>query len=150
VSACPDSPPNFRQVLPVLRVRRDGGGESCELPKCVALSLAGHDADAIGRFVQDLQEMVNEVGGVVDFQQFAHIMTKKMKDCDIIAEIQQAFRELDEDGDGYINKAELKVAMETLLDKQLHPVEVDELMREADVDGDGKISQHDFVSILTL
>ena len=59
-------------------------------------------------------------------------------------------RELDSDLDGYINKAELKAAMERLLEKQLRPVEIDELMREADVDGDGKISQHDFVSVLTL
>jgi len=98
----------------------------------------------------DLQEMVNEVGGKVDFQQFAHIMTKKMKDCDIISEIKQAFRELDNDNDGFINTAELKVAMEKLMGKELRAVEVEEVMREADVDGDGKISQHDFVSILTL
>merc|ERR1719352_264098 len=97
----------------------------------------------------DLQEMVNEVGGVVDFQQFAHLMCKKMKDCDIIAEIKQAFKELDSDGDGYINDTELKAAMERLMDKELRQVEVDELMREADVDGDGRISQHDFVNVLT-
>ena len=36
-------------------------------------------------------------------------MCKKMKDCDIIAEIKQAFKELDSDGDGYINETELKV-----------------------------------------
>ena len=36
-------------------------------------------------------------------------MCKKMKDCDIIAEIKQAFKELDSDGDGYINDTELKV-----------------------------------------
>ena len=32
---------------------------------------------------------VNEVGGVVDFVQFVHIMTKKMKDCDVISEIKE-------------------------------------------------------------
>ena len=49
----------------------------------------------------DLQEMMNEVGGKVDFLQFCHVsepnaikeaekkqmMTKKMKDCDVVAEI---------------------------------------------------------------
>ena len=32
---------------------------------------------------------MNEVGGVVDFVQFVHIMTKKMKDCDVISEIKE-------------------------------------------------------------
>lgn len=32
---------------------------------------------------------VNEVGGVVDLAQFVHIMTKKMKDCDVISEIKE-------------------------------------------------------------
>ena len=36
-------------------------------------------------------------------------MCKKMKDCDIIAEIKQAFKELDSDGDRYINCTEIKV-----------------------------------------
>lgn len=31
-------------------------------------------------------------------------------------------RELDEDADGYINKAELKAAMEALLERELRPV----------------------------
>ncbi|KAJ1484045.1 hypothetical protein T484DRAFT_2543664 [Baffinella frigidus] len=56
----------------------------------------------------DLQEQVNEVGGVVDLAQFVHIMTKKMKDCDVISEIKEAFKQLDSDGDRYITKQELK------------------------------------------
>jgi len=49
-------------------------------------------------------------------------MCKKMKDCDIIAEIKQAFKELDSDGDGYINDTELKAAMERLMDMELRQV----------------------------
>ena len=59
-------------------------------------------------------------------------------------------RELDDDGDGFISKAELKTVLEKLMERELRPVEIEELMREADVDGDGKINQHDFVSVLTL
>eukprot|EP00290_Baffinella_frigidus_P019623 CAMPEP_0180208554 /NCGR_PEP_ID=MMETSP0987-20121128/10841_1 /TAXON_ID=697907 /ORGANISM="non described non described, Strain CCMP2293" /LENGTH=221 /DNA_ID=CAMNT_0022164787 /DNA_START=58 /DNA_END=726 /DNA_ORIENTATION=+ len=96
----------------------------------------------------DLQEQVNEVGGVVDLAQFVHIMTKKMKDCDVISEIKEAFKQLDSDGDRYITKQELKDGLLTLVGRDLRMEEVEEMLREADVDGDGKISQLDFINVL--
>lgn len=58
----------------------------------------------------DLQDIMNEVGGVVDFAQFAHIMQKKMKDCDAVAEMKQAFKSIDEDGDGVLSRWVLHVS----------------------------------------
>jgi calmodulin len=92
---------------------------------------------------------VNEVGGTVDFIQFVHIMTKKMKDCDVISEIKEAFKQLDTNGDMYITKDELKEGLFNLLGRDLRVEEVEEMLREADVDGDGKISQLDFINVLT-
>ena len=97
----------------------------------------------------DLADLVNEVGGTVDFAQFVHIMQKRMKDCDPIAEMTAAFKAIDADSDGMIVKSELKHVFATLMGYEPTAVEVEELMREADVDGDGRISQLDFVNILS-
>uniref|UniRef100_A0A7S0N865 EF-hand domain-containing protein n=1 Tax=Cryptomonas curvata TaxID=233186 RepID=A0A7S0N865_9CRYP len=97
----------------------------------------------------DLNETVNEVGGVVDFMQFVHIMTKKMKDCDALAEIQAAYRAFDKDTDGNVGREELARTFARLSGHELPPEEIDELLREADVDGDGRISQLDFINVLT-
>eukprot|EP00285_Hemiselmis_virescens_P000951 CAMPEP_0173415684 /NCGR_PEP_ID=MMETSP1356-20130122/84994_1 /TAXON_ID=77927 ORGANISM="Hemiselmis virescens, Strain PCC157" /NCGR_SAMPLE_ID=MMETSP1356 /ASSEMBLY_ACC=CAM_ASM_000847 /LENGTH=144 /DNA_ID=CAMNT_0014377951 /DNA_START=377 /DNA_END=811 /DNA_ORIENTATION=+ len=97
----------------------------------------------------DLADLVNEVGGTVDFAQFVHIMQKRMKDCDPIAEMTQAFKTIDSDGDMQISKSEMKSVFAMLMGFEPSAVEVDELMREADVDGDGKISQLDFVNVLS-
>ncbi len=97
----------------------------------------------------DLNETVNEVGGVVDFMQFVHIMTKKMKDCDALAEIQDAYRAFDKDADDHVGREELARTFARLSGHELPPEEIDELLREADVDGDGRISQLDFINVLT-
>lgn len=97
----------------------------------------------------DLADLINEVGGLVDFAQFVHILCKKMKDCDAIAEMKQAFKTIDSDGDQTISRAELKQVFTMLMGFEPRPEEVAELMREADVDGDGKISQLDFINVLS-
>ena len=96
-----------------------------------------------------MNETVNEVGGVVDFMQFVHIMTKKMKDCDALAEIQEAYGAFDKDADGHVGREELARTFARLSGQELPPEEIDELLREADVDGDGRISQLDFINVLT-
>ncbi|EKX39192.1 hypothetical protein GUITHDRAFT_114622 [Guillardia theta CCMP2712] len=84
----------------------------------------------------DLQEMMNEEA------EKKQMMTKKMKDCDVVAEIKLAFTQLDEDGDLNINRSELRAVLEKLTDGRVRA-------EEADVDGDGKISQLDFINFLT-
>jgi calmodulin len=96
----------------------------------------------------DLEDQIIEVGGTMDFAQFVHVMQKKMKDCDAVAEMKQAFKTIDSDQDGVISRSELKHVFTMLMGHEPRQEEVDELMREADVDGDGKISQLDFINIL--
>ena len=97
----------------------------------------------------DLADLMNEVGGVVDFAQFVHIMCKKMKDCDAVAEMKQAFKCIDTNSDQILSKAELKHVFTMLMGYEPRPEEVNELMREADVDGDGKVNQLDFINVLS-
>ena len=56
----------------------------------------------------------------------------------------KAFREFDKDGNGFIEKTELRQTMTEITDKMgadiLTDEDIDEMMREADTDGDGQIS----------
>jgi calmodulin len=63
-------------------------------------------------------------------------MSKKMKDSDGEAELKEAFRVFDRDGNGMISAAELKYVM-TNLGEKLSNEEAEEMVREADLDGDG-------------
>ena len=59
-----------------------------------------------------------------------------MKDTDGEAELKEAFRVFDRDGNGMISAAELKFVM-TNLGEKLSNEEAEEMVREADLDGDG-------------
>jgi len=77
--------------------------------------------------------------GTIDFEEFLHMMLKKMKDTDSEEEIREAFRVFDKDGNGFISADELRHVM-TSLGEKLTDEEVDEMIREADIDGDGQIN----------
>ena len=53
--------------------------------------------------VAELQDIVNEAGGAVSEAEFAHLMTKRFRDCDTTEEIKDAFGTIDFDGDGVID-----------------------------------------------
>merc|ERR1719201_1501859 len=61
---------------------------------------------------EELKDMINEVdadgGGTIDFQEFLTLMARKMEDVESEAEIKEAFKVFDKDGDGLISAAELR------------------------------------------
>ena len=75
------------------------------------------------------------------------MMARKMKDTDTEAEISEAFRVFDKDGNGFISKAELSYVM-TNLGERLTVQEIDERIREADIDGDGQVNYEEFVKMM--
>jgi len=77
--------------------------------------------------------------GTVDFLEFLQLMARKFVEHDLQADVRQAFRMFDRDGNGTVNAQELRHVMMNLGEK-LSEDEVDEMMREADVDGDGEIN----------
>lgn len=100
----------------------------------------------------DLQDMINEVDkegtGVVSFPSFLYVMAKKLNDEEAEDEIREAFKVFDGDGNGFINRMELRHVMMNLGEK-MSEVECDSLVDEADVDGDGSINYEEFYGMMT-
>ncbi|KAK6316647.1 hypothetical protein J4Q44_G00120470 [Coregonus suidteri] len=63
------------------------------------------------------------------------------------AEIREAFRVLDRDGNGFISKQELGMAMRSL-GYMPSEVELAIIMQRLDMDGDGQVDFEEFVTIL--
>lgn len=53
--------------------------------------------------------------GTIDFDEFLEMMSKQSKDVDQTAEIREAFKIFDRDGNGYIDAKELKQVGEVAL-----------------------------------
>jgi calmodulin len=62
-------------------------------------------------------------------------------------EVKQAFRRFDTDGDGHLDKNELKNLL-IQSGKSVSDQEVDLLFRQGDVDGDGRIDMQEFVKLM--
>jgi len=69
----------------------------------------------------ELQDMINEVdkdgSGVVSFPSFLYVMAKKLSDEEAEDEIREAFKVFDGDGNGFINRMELRHVMMNLGEK---------------------------------
>ncbi|OTF78735.1 hypothetical protein BLA29_000983 [Euroglyphus maynei] len=93
-------------------------------------------------FDKDLDGRITatELGnGTIEFNEFLHMMSKKMKETDKEEELKEAFRVFDRNGDGFISAPELRLVM-TNLGEKLTDEEVEDMIREADLDGDGLVN----------
>ncbi|KAK6464512.1 hypothetical protein DFJ63DRAFT_285164, partial [Scheffersomyces coipomensis] len=100
----------------------------------------------------ELTDMINEVDvnsdGSIDFPEFLTMMARKMKDTDSEAEILEAFKVFDKNGDGKISAAELKHVLTTIGEK-LSDNDVELMIREADINNDGEIDIVEFSQLLS-
>ncbi|XP_067324502.1 calmodulin-like [Anolis sagrei] len=127
---------------------KDGDGAVTTAELGVVLRSLGHNLTEI-----ELQEIVRDVeanhNGKVDFPKFLALVAKNMKSNeDQEAEIREAFRVFDKNGNGYITVGELRHVM-TNLGEKLTDAEVDQMIKEADLDGDGKVNYEEFVRVMT-
>lgn len=91
------------------------------------------------RLVAILDALVHAGNGTIEFNEFLHMMSKKMKETDKEEELREAFRVFDRNGDGFISSSELRHVM-TNLGEKLTDEEVEDMIREADLDGDGLVN----------
>merc|ERR1712117_389343 len=98
----------------------------------------------------EVQDMVNEVDkeatGYLQFPSFLSLMSKKYSDQNAEDEIREAFRVFD--GNGFINRQELRVVMMNLGEK-LNDDEIECLIDDVDIDGDGQINYEEFYIMMT-
>jgi len=100
----------------------------------------------------EIQDMVNEVDcdatGEVHFPDFLQLMKKKYSDNNAEDEIREAFRVFDSDGNGFINRQELRIVMMNMGEK-LNEEEIECLIDDVDIDGDGQINYEEFYIMMT-
>ena len=101
----------------------------------------------------EVADMINDVDvngdGEIDFDEFITMMAKRMSESGSSqdAELREAFKVFDKDGDGFITSTELKLVMkqlgEDLTDEQLA-----DMMKEADSNSDGRIDFPEFCKMM--
>ena len=99
----------------------------------------------------EIKEMIDIVdedkNGTIDFQEFLHLMERKMKIINKEEELLEAFNVLDRDGSGKISKYELRyIIMNT--EKGITGEEIEEFIKPIGTDDEGNIDLHDFVNVL--
>ncbi|XP_004079703.1 calcium-binding protein 2-like [Oryzias latipes] len=101
-----------------------------------------------------VQQIKMRMGGLMDFDDFIELMAPRMmgETTDMLGlkEVQSAFSQFDQDGDGKINQDEMKEALKTLLGEKLKKGEQEEILKELDVNADGNIDFEEFVMMLSI
>lgn len=100
---------------------------------------------------QELTDLINEIdsngNSLIEFSEFLTMMARQIKETDIEAEIFEAFKVFDSDGDGKISQTELMRVLTTIGEK-LTDEEAQQMLAAADTDSDGQIDIEEFTKIL--
>ena len=95
--------------------------------------------------------MINEVdadgNGEIDFDEFLHVMQRKMKDTDTEEEFSRGFKVFDADNDNQINKADLRALMQNL-GEDISEEELDDMIKVAAAEGNSSVSFEEFKTVL--
>jgi len=98
----------------------------------------------------EVQQMINEAdedeSGSIDFEEFLHLMAKKMLKEEDDNEVRDAYVAFDRNADGAIPLEELSMVFRTL---GVSDEEIDLMMTEADINGDGEIDFEEFAALMT-
>ncbi|EAU92433.1 centrin 3 [Coprinopsis cinerea okayama7 len=85
---------------------------------------------------------------LMDFEDFAKVMSDKIQARDPIEEIRRAFQLFDDDQTGKISLRNLRRVAKDIGDR-LEDDELQAMIDEFDLDGDGEINEQEFLAIMT-
>ena len=82
--------------------------------------------------------------------QFCKLMCRNMKATDDEETLREAFKMLDKDGSGCIDKDELRDLLRNFsaAGEELSPEDIEAMIAESDVDGDGQVSFDEFAKVM--
>ncbi|EEC03752.1 myosin regulatory light chain, putative [Ixodes scapularis] len=105
--------------------------------------------DSLGRIIpeNDLDGMIAEATGPINFTMFLTIFGERVSGTDPEDVIRNAFKTFDKSGTGKISQKDLKKSLMTWGDK-FQEAEVDEVLKEAPVDRDGNIDIEGYVKLI--
>jgi len=137
-------PTHYRFLKKIFFTRLSGTIDADELGT-VLRSLGNQPTD---EEVEDMIKEADEDGnGTIDFAEFIKMMPTQERDDDAEAEMLEAFRVFDTDGNGSITADELRQIFLNLGEK-LTEEEIADMIEEADTDGDGEINYQEFVTMM--
>lgn len=100
---------------------------------------------------EEIKKMIADVDkngtGVIDFDEFEHMMTAKIGERDARDELMKAFRIIDEDKNGKISDVDIMRVTKDL-GETFTLDEIREMINEADRNGDGEVDAEEFVRIM--
>ena len=98
----------------------------------------------LARMVADLEIDGNQT---LEFPDFLKMISKQMKDKDGTDELREAFKVLDEDGNGFVRAADLTNILVDLLCEK--PENIKGMIADAKVDKDGNINFEEFIRMIS-
>ncbi|XP_045785748.1 troponin C, isoallergen Bla g 6.0101-like isoform X1 [Maniola jurtina] len=124
---------------------------------CIGTVMVGTILQMLGHTITDdiLKEIIDEVdadgSGELEFEEFVTLASRFMVEEDaeaMQAELKEAFRLYDKEGNGYITTAVLREILRELDDK-ISPAELDMMIEEIDSDGSGTVDFDEFMEVMT-
>uniref|UniRef100_A0A8C5GN18 Calcium-binding protein 7-like n=1 Tax=Gouania willdenowi TaxID=441366 RepID=A0A8C5GN18_GOUWI len=121
---------------------RDGNGFISKQELGMAMRSLGYMPNEVELEVI-IQRLDMDGDGQVDFEEFVTLLGPKLT----ASEIREAFKVFDRDGNGFISKQELGMAMRSL-GYMPNEVELEVIIQRLDMDGDGQVDFEEFVTLL--
>lgn len=138
----------LKTAFSMLDKNKDGRVNLCEM-KTMLCNLGIPIEDCV------VEALINQASereeGLVSEEEFLDWMASQEEiggqEDDIMEDLLAAFRVFDKDGNGYITRDELKMAMD-LIGETVTEAQLDDMLKASDIDHDGRINYEEFVKIL--
>ncbi|KAJ3029887.1 UNVERIFIED_CONTAM: Calcium-binding component of the spindle pole body (SPB) half-bridge [Siphonaria sp. JEL0065] len=140
-----DQKTEVKEAFELFDTDKDGALDYHELK--VAMRALGFDVKK-QEVLKILREFDKDGQGLIEYADFARVMTERILDRDPLDEIRKAFQLFDDDGTGKISVRNLRrVAKE--IGENLDDEELQAMIDEFDLDQDGEINEQEFIAIMT-